>query len=81
MVGALLTGLFAVQSIGGTAGALEGNVKQLLAQAAGTALVAAYSAFATYLILKLLRLIMPLRVDAETEYNGLDLALHGEKVP
>ena len=78
--GSILTGVFAVKSVGGVAGMLEGNAQQLLSQIVGSLVVVLYSAGATWLILFLLKRVMKLRVDAEVEYNGLDLALHGEKV-
>lgn len=79
-VGSILTGVFAVKSVGGVAGMLEGNAPQLTSQIIGSVVVALYSAGATWLILFLLKRLVKLRVDAEAEYNGLDLALHGEKV-
>lgn len=80
IAGSILTGVFAVNAIGGVSGVLEGNIQLLLAQIAGTLIVCAYSATASVVLLGAIRLIMPLRVDPETEYNGLDLALHGERV-
>mgnify|MGYP002712000546 CR=1 FL=1 len=76
IVGALLTGLFAVESIGGTAGSLA----QFVIQLKGTVITIAYTAIATYLILKLLDRVMGLRVTEEQEREGLDIALHGERI-
>ncbi|MHB1093495.1 ammonium transporter [Thiobacillus sp.] len=76
IVGALLTGIFAVESIGGTAGSLA----QFVIQLKGTAITITYTAIATYLILKLLDLVMGLRVTEEQEREGLDIALHGERI-
>jgi ammonium transporter, Amt family len=76
IVGALLTGIFAVESIGGTAGSMG----QLLIQAKGVAITIAYTAVMTYIILKVLDLTMGLRVSEEQEREGLDIALHGERV-
>ena len=40
-----------------------------------------YDAIATFILLKIVDVIIGLRVDAETERDGLDLNLHGETVP
>ncbi len=76
IVGALLTGVFAVESIGGTAGSMG----QLMIQAKGVGITIAYTAVMTYIILKILDLVMGLRVTEEQEREGLDIALHGERV-
>jgi Amt family ammonium transporter len=76
IVGALLTGVFAVESIGGTAGSMG----QLFIQAKGVAITIAYTAVGTYIILKVLDMVMGLRVTEEQEREGLDIALHGERV-
>ena len=80
IVGALLTGVFAVEAIGGTAGALEGNWGQVGTQLWGIAATIIWSGFATAVILFVLKAVMGLRVDPEAEIEGLDLALHGETV-
>ncbi|MBU1426123.1 MAG: ammonium transporter [Gammaproteobacteria bacterium] len=76
IVGALLTGIFAVESIGGTAGSMG----QLVIQAEGVAITIAYTAVMTFIILKVLDIVMGLRVSEEQEREGLDIALHGERV-
>ncbi len=81
IVGALLTGVFAVTAIGGTKGVLEGNLNQLWIQAVGVGTTIAYDAVMTFIILKVVQAIMGLRVTPEQETEGLDLALHGESVP
>ncbi len=80
VIGALLTGVFAIKAIGGTAGMLEGNTGQLLIQAEGIAATIVYTGVATFIILKVIDTVMGLRVDEETEVSGLDLSLHGESV-
>jgi Amt family ammonium transporter len=80
IVGALLTGVFAVEQYGGTAGVLEGNVGQFLNQCIGVGIVFAYDAIASLVILIIVRIFVGLRVPEETEREGLDLALHGEVV-
>jgi Amt family ammonium transporter len=81
-VGALLTGVFASQAIGGDSsiGVLEGNMGQLLLQAEGVALTIVWSGVMTFVLLKIVDLIIGLRVDEEIEREGLDLGLHGETV-
>ena len=80
IVGAVLTGVFAVEAIGGTPGMIEGNGGQIVTQIWGIAATLVYTAVATFIILKILDAIMGLRVDPETEREGLDLRLHGEVV-
>jgi Amt family ammonium transporter len=78
IVGALLTGVFAVEAIGGAPGLLEGNAGQVLVQIEGIASTIVYCALATFAILKIVEMVMGLRVDEETEVAGLDITLHGE---
>ncbi len=80
LTGALLTGVFAEKAINaaGNNGALFGNPKQLLIQLIVVAVVAAYSFLATYIILKLISVRLPLRVSSTDEEEGLDSAVHGE---
>jgi Amt family ammonium transporter len=76
IVGALLTGIFAVEAIGGTAGSLD----QFMIQLWGTLITIVFTAVMTYILLKLVDMIMGLRVTEEQEREGLDIALHGERV-
>jgi len=78
--GAILTGVFAIEQYGGTAGAIEGNVGQVVNQLIGVGIVVVYDVIATLIILKVVDVIIGLRVDVEIERDGLDLALHGEVV-
>ena len=80
ITGALLTGVFAVEAIGGTGGLLEGNPGQVLTQLEGIVATIVYCAIATFIILKVVGAVMGLRVDEETEVVGLDYNLHGETV-
>jgi Amt family ammonium transporter len=80
IVGALLTGVFAVEQYGGTAGALYGNFQQLINQCYGVGTVIVYDAIASLIILKAVDIFIGLRVTDEVEREGLDLALHGEVV-
>jgi ammonium transporter, Amt family len=80
IVGALLTGVFAVEQYGGTAGLLEGNPGQVLNQVKGILIVLIYDAVVSLIILKVIDAAIGLRVSEEVEQQGLDLALHGEAV-
>src|ERR1700686_2946851 len=77
-VGALLTGVFAIEQYGGTAGLIEGNAVQVINQIEGICIVFVYDAIASLIILKIIDAIIGLRVTPEVEREGLDLALHGE---
>ena len=79
-VGALLTGIFAKEAIGGAAGLLEGNTGQLWLQFIGVAFTIVYTGVLTFVILKIVNLITPLRATPEEETQGLDLNQHGEQV-
>src|ERR1700686_1576128 len=80
IVGALLTGVFAVEQYGGTAGVLEGNIGQFFNQCIGVAIVFVYDAVASLIILTVIKMFVGLRVTQDIERDGLDLALHGEVV-
>ena len=80
ITGALLTGVFAVEAIGGTPGLLEGNAGQVLIQLEGIIATIVYCAIATFIILKVVGAVMSLRVDEESKVGGLDYSLHGETV-
>jgi Amt family ammonium transporter len=80
IVGAILTGVFAVKEIGGTAGLLEGNGGQVVTQLLGVGVTVAYSLVMTFIILKVIDVAIGLRVSEEEEREGLDVALHGEHV-
>ena len=80
IVGAVLTGVFADAAFGGK-GLAEGMTLagQVWAQVQGVLLTAAYTAVASYVILKGIDLVMGLRVDEESEALGLDLSEHDER--
>ena len=54
-------------------------VQQLLSQVTGVAAICVYTLATTWVIIKLVGLITAIRIDPETEFNGLDLEEHGEK--
>ena len=84
-VGTLLTGVFAVGALsasadapGGSQGLLEGNPGQVLIQLYGVVAVALWCGVLTYLLLKVIGFLLPLRVSEQQEIEGLDLTQHGE---
>jgi Amt family ammonium transporter len=81
--GAILTGVFAVAAVGGEgkSGLLEGNAAQVGIQLYGTVATIVWCAVATFVILMVVKIFMGLRVDEQTEVEGLDIRLHGEVVP
>ncbi|TMJ24428.1 MAG: ammonium transporter [Alphaproteobacteria bacterium] len=78
MTGVMLAGVFATASIGGTSGLLEGHPQQVLIQLYGVAVTLAWSGGATFVLLKLVGVFVPLRVSREAELEGLDISQHGE---
>ncbi len=80
IVGALLTGVFAINEYGGTAGLIEGNAAQMINQVKGIAVVIVYDAIVSLVILKIIDAVIGLRVADEVEREGLDIALHGEAI-
>ena len=76
--GALLTGIFAQKIWGGTNGLLYGNPGQLLSQLVGILVVIVYCAIISYVLLKIISLITPLRISDSHEESGLDISLHQE---
>jgi Amt family ammonium transporter len=90
IVGAVLTGVFARASvIAGTStmpdmtkgGLIDGHPEQILTQLYGIGVVIAFDAVVSFVLLFVIDKIIGLRVDEDTEIEGLDLALHGEVVP
>ena len=78
LTGTVLAGVFATAAIGGTAGLIEGNPKQLAAQLYGVAVTLVWSGGVTWGLLKLVSVFVPLRVSREQELEGLDISQHGE---
>ena len=83
--GTLLCGVFAAASVSisaatpnGLPGLLEHNPKQLLIQLVGVLATAAWCGIATFVLLRLVGLVFPLRASVEDEVVGLDISLHGE---
>jgi Amt family ammonium transporter len=78
--GAILTGVFADATwSGGASGLVGGNAGQILIQLASVLIVLVYSGVATFAILKLVALAMPLRISGRVEGVGMDVTEHGEE--
>ena len=81
IVGAILTGVFAVEAIGGKPGLLEGNPGQVVTQLYGIAATIVWCAVATFVILIIVNILVGVRISQAVEVEGLDINLHGEVVP
>ncbi len=80
IIGAILTGVFAVEAIGGTAGLLEGNPGQVMTQLWGILATVVWCAVASFVILIIVNILIGVRVSQAVEVEGLDVNLHGEVV-
>jgi Amt family ammonium transporter len=85
ILGTILTGVFATRLINDVAGGqavglVDGHGGQVLTQLYGVAVVGAYSAIVTWIILKIADGLVGLRVTRDEETEGLDTTLHGERV-
>jgi Amt family ammonium transporter len=79
-VGALLTGVFAQKSLNGLAdGALFGNPGQLVVQLTAILAAIAFSGVMSFILLKAISLVVPLRAAVDDEASGLDISMHGEE--
>jgi Amt family ammonium transporter len=81
-LGAILTGVFASNAINsaGKGWLIDGNIGQMGIQFADVGITFGYCAVVTFIILKVIDLIIGLRVSPEVEVEGLDINLHGETV-
>ncbi|MCO7593406.1 MULTISPECIES: ammonium transporter [Pseudomonas] len=78
IVGAILTGVFAAPALGGFGEVVDIGA-QVWVQAKGVIFTVVYTAIVTFVILKVLDVVMGLRVNEEEESVGLDLAQHNER--
>jgi Amt family ammonium transporter len=85
LTGTLLAGVLAVGALsaspelpGGIHGLIEGNPRQVLAQVYGIGVTILWSGILTFIILKVVGAMVPLRVRQEDEVMGLDVSQHGE---
>ncbi|WP_229600626.1 ammonium transporter [Reyranella humidisoli] len=85
IVGSILVGVFATRAINDVAkgqpvGLVDGHAGQILTQLYGVVVIGVFCAVATWIILKILDVAIGLRVTQDEEVEGLDTALHGERV-
>jgi len=82
MVGAILTGVFALKEVDGLdqGGWIEGNFGQVITQIEGVVAVIVFDVIASFIIYKVVDMIVGLRVSEEVEVEGLDINLHGEVI-
>src|SRR5436309_8674737 len=88
-IGALLTGVFASRAVNDALkdssgkplplGWIDGNAGQLFNQAVGVAISIVLAVVGTFVILKIVDLVIGVRASAEQELEGLDLSMHGEE--
>ena len=81
-LGAIMTGMFANSAINsaGKGWLIDGNIGQMGIQFADVGITFGYCAVVTFIILKVIDLVIGLRVSPEIEVEGLDINLHGETV-
>ena len=81
IVGAVATGIFSVQILNGWGadGLLAGNPQLLVNQLIAVGATIAFSGVASYILLKVTDVLVGLRVDAESEIQGLDMTEHSEQ--
>ena len=79
IIGAVLTGVFSAAAFGGVKGNDYAMAAQLWIQVEGVAITILWSGVVSFVLFKLIDLTIGLRVDADTERQGLDLTSHGEQ--
>jgi ammonium transporter, Amt family len=84
IVGALLTGVFAFGPLSATDAAKDGTaiggLPQFEAQVIAVLTTLIYSGIGSFILLKIIDVVMGLRVTGEEEREGLDVVLHGEQL-
>lgn len=83
IVGALLTGVFAYGPLSGTTAdpaGISGSFSQFMIQVYAVAATFVFTAIGTFILLKIVDVIIGLRVTEEEEREGLDVSLHGERL-
>lgn len=88
-LGALLTGVFATNAINDgfkdasgkvlPLGLVDGNARQILNQSVGVIIAIVLAVVGTFVILKIVDLLLGVRANEDQEVEGLDLAMHGEE--
>ncbi len=79
IIGAMLTGVFSAVSLGGSGLARDTISQQVLAQGIGVGATIIYTGVVSYIILKVIDALIGLRVDEESEIEGLDISQHDER--
>jgi Amt family ammonium transporter len=79
IIGAVLTGVFSAGSLGGVKGDDYAMAAQLWVQIEGVIITILWSGVVSAVAFKLVDLTVGLRVDTDTERQGLDLTSHGEQ--
>ncbi|WP_149589272.1 ammonium transporter [Tabrizicola flagellatus] len=79
IVGAVLTGVFSAAAFGGVKGDDYAMMAQLWIQIEGVLITIVWSGVVSFIAFKLVDMTMGLRVDNDTERQGLDLTSHGEQ--
>lgn len=77
-LGTILLGVFAVKSIGGSAGLIEGDVSFFMKELISVVIAAIYAFVFTYVMLLIINTITKVKVSELEEDEGLDVSLHGE---
>jgi Amt family ammonium transporter len=79
IVGAVLTGVFSAAAFGGVKGDDYAMMSQLWIQIEGVLITIVWSGVVSAVLFKLIDMTIGLRVDSDTERQGLDVATHGEQ--
>jgi len=79
IIGAMLTGVFSAVSLGGSGLARDTIPEQLVAQGIGVSATIVYTAVVSFIILKVIDALIGLRVDEDSETEGLDVSQHDER--
>ena len=77
--GAIATGVLATSAVQASySGLIDGNPGQVVTQLIAVGATIAYAVVATFVIVKLVDVILGIRISARDEEMGIDLAIHGE---
>ncbi len=79
LLGTILLGVFAMKSIGGVSGLIEGNGNFFMKEVISVLGASAYAFIFTYLMLLIINLITKVKVSELDEDEGLDISIHGEQ--
>jgi len=79
IIGAILTGVFAAESLGGAGLAKDTIAEQVYVQIISVGATIVFTAIMSFIILKVIDITIGIRVDEEQETQGLDMSLHDER--